>query len=101
MVGGTDHVTVVPLDVAAAEGDPLRFDVELELQEGAMLRDVEIIGGRVRVFYAIPNSRSRYRLSLWEPPTADDIDLEVTWRLPIWRTVGDVSVSFEVAADDG
>lgn len=98
MVGVVEHETRLGLDtVGAANDQTVDFDVFVRLPSGALLDDVAPVGGRVKVFYPDPDDPSRHRLLLWEPPVTNDVDLIVTWRLPVWRTVGEVTVSIAPA----
>jgi len=101
MVGSVDHETRVTLElVAVGGGETARFDLSARPPAGGLLRDVVTVGGSVKAFFPSPDDPSRYRLSLWEEATVDDIDLVVTWRLPIWRSVGEVTISIEAVAPD-
>lgn len=95
MVGGVDLETEVPLDLvgATADGDASRFELSIELPARGSLRDLEPVGEGVRVFFPRPDNPRIHRLVLDEPPSDNDIDLIVRWRLPVWADTGDVSVS--------
>lgn len=102
MVGGIDHVTPFTLDtVGAATGsDATVFHVDVELPPGASLVDVDAVGGRIKVLTPELYRPGRYRLSLWEAPTANDIAIEVSWRIPLWRDPGEVDISIAAASTE-
>ncbi len=100
MVGGVDLENEVPLDlVGSGEANATRFDVAVELPARGSLRDLEAVGGGVRVFFPKPDNPRIQRLVLDAPPVGNDIDLIVRWRLPVWADVGEVAVAV-VAVDE-
>ena len=100
MAGGVDVVTEAPLDPGGA-GEAVRYDVTVQLPPGGSLRDLEAVGSGVRAFFPRPDNPRIHRILLAQTLTESEIDLLVRWRLPVWRSAGDVSVSVVPVADDG
>lgn len=102
MVGVVDLESQIPLEtVTAGDEEVTRFDVSVRLPPGGSLRDLTPTGGRVKAFFPRPDNPRLYRLALWEPSVTNNIDLQVSWQLPAWRSVGDVQVSIVPVEESG
>jgi hypothetical protein len=100
MVGGVDVATELPLDPGGND-ESVRYDVTVVLPPGGSLRDLEPVGSGVRAFFPRPDNPRIHRLLLAQPLADGEIDLLVKWRLPVWRSTGDVSVSVVPVAEGG
>lgn len=102
MVGGVDLENEVPLrTLAVVDDEAVRYDLTVALPPGGSLRDLRAVGRGVRAFFPTPGDPRIYRILLSAPPADTDVDILVTWRLPVWRETGAVAVMAVAVAEDG